>query len=561
MARYPEPIRGQGASSSRQTTGHIGKRLGLLCVLLLAIAMGGPVQVLKSPIGTAAWASSQSASYPFPGRAEDLQSGHYWYIRDKHWSGGSQEWAYDLLGVRFDSEEGWTTLNPGFSSATSNGSKILYGKPVHAIADGEVFACWRNAPENPAPGQRHSEAPGYDEDKTPRISFAGNFLFVELTNGQRVLYAHFQSGSIPASLCPISKTLFSTPVSAIAPAETRLPAGSRPQVKQGQFLGDVGNSGNSSEPHLHIHVQTAGGDPVRLRFRGVWVKSTELAGGIIDFPYRFWSYLDGDMLPLEPTAILPSYSRGFAEIARHGVRTTDYQFIFEHIARSGYRPVWVDGYDVNGQTYLNVIFRPADRVRWVARHGLSSRSYQAEFDKWTEEGFRLLQVDSYVEQGEIRYAAIFVKQSGPSWRAYHGRTADQHEASFQSLTRQGYRPVNISVVSVSGRIRVTALYEKKNVGSYYARTNIPVGEYQSEFNQNDRAGRQLVYLNAWTHRGRVFFSGIWNSATSGAFVARHGLTSSQYQTQWQQWTGQAYLTRFVTGYGIGSPRFAALWRK
>jgi len=26
-------------------------------------------------------------------------------------------------------------------------------------------------------------------------------------------------------------------------------------VKQGQFLGECGNSGNSSEPHLHFHIQ------------------------------------------------------------------------------------------------------------------------------------------------------------------------------------------------------------------------------------------------------------------------------------------------------------------
>lgn len=45
-------------------------------------------------------------------------------------------------------------------------------------------------------------------------------------------------------------------------------------VEVGQFLGRVGNSGNSSEPHLHIHAVKAGsgsvldGEGVSVRFDG-----------------------------------------------------------------------------------------------------------------------------------------------------------------------------------------------------------------------------------------------------------------------------------------------------
>src|SRR5262249_43777475 len=76
------------------------------------------------------------------------------------------------------------------------------------------------------------------------------------------------------------------------------------------------------------------------------------------------------------------------EVVRSQVPASSYQAVFERFANSGYRPVWVDGYDVNGQTFYNAVFRPADGVEWVARHGLTSAQYQAEFDAQVRAGFR-----------------------------------------------------------------------------------------------------------------------------------------------------------------------------
>jgi hypothetical protein len=41
--------------------------------------------------------------------------------------------------------------------------------------------------------------------------------------------------------------------------------------------------------------------------------------------------------------ILPDYSGGKAELAKHGVAAGNFQFVFNHIKNSGYRPVWIDG--------------------------------------------------------------------------------------------------------------------------------------------------------------------------------------------------------------------------
>jgi hypothetical protein len=250
------------------------------------------------------------------------------------------------------------------------------------------------------------------------------------------------------------------------------------------------------------------------------------------------------------------------EVARHGVRASAFQNVFNDITSNNCELFWLDGYDVNGNTYFNAIFRPATGKAWVARHGLTSAQYQAEFDLRKRQGYHPRLVESYLSGNNIRYAVIFTKADGIRWTAYHGKTANQHQTLFDSLTSNGWRPVNVSVVSIGGQRSYTALYVKTNVGSYQLKSFLTPTQYQIAFDANNRAGRQLVYLNAYKHNGGVRFSAIWNSATNGAFVAKHGLTGAQYQAQWSTWTGQGFSTQVVTGYSVGNQhRFAALWRK
>jgi murein DD-endopeptidase MepM/ murein hydrolase activator NlpD len=60
------------------------------------------------------------------------------------------------------------------------------------------------------------------------LSVDGNHLVLDLGNGVYAFYAHFQKGCIPLSVGD--------------------------QVKRGQFLGKLGNTGNTSAPHLHFHL-------------------------------------------------------------------------------------------------------------------------------------------------------------------------------------------------------------------------------------------------------------------------------------------------------------------
>jgi hypothetical protein len=334
-------------------------------------------------------------------------------------------------------------------------------------------------------------------------------------------------------------------------------------VKAGTYLGDEGKVGCASGDHLHLEAAFVNEkDPITEV--GGFVKDNEgskrnripricnIPGGI----FKSGATYQAENVPgnLKP---------GAAEVARHGLPSEDYQCMFDQAVSAGYRLEWVDGFSANGKLFFNVIFRPDKTGGWSAVHNFTGAQYQAEFDKRKGAGFRLKQVESYPVGNQIRYAAIFVKDGGPSVAAYHGLTATEHQQKFDELTAGPWKPKNISVVSLGGERFYAALFEKVGEGSSsQAKSFLTPAEYQKLFDENKEKGRQLAYLNAYEHQGQPRFSAIWNSATQGTFKARHGLSGGQYQQEWEGALQGGLLTRAVTGYEDGNTvRYAAVWRK
>lgn len=477
-------------------------------------------------------------AFLFPSRASDLRLTEYWTASAATHApagDGGQLFAYDMGVVGWDANaKQWSDLLPGGKS-TKNEDYRVWGKPIRAMADGTVVAFADQYNTNPSP----------PADLSPPDPVEGNHFYIQ-HGDELVLYAHLQRNTLNSALERVGAT-----------------------VRAGDYLGLAGNSGNSTAPHLHIHSIQATAPwmgPTRpLPFREAW--AIERSALSPPDPGGAWTKLTGLGPPAASSVIWPVgsapswYPPGWAELARHGIPASQYQTEFDRITKSGYRPVWVDGFTVGSQTYYNAIFRPADGVGWSARHGITGSEYQAEFNARTAQGWRLLHVDSYSTSAGIRYASIFVSSGGPGWVAYHGRSEGDHQQLFNQYTAQGFRPVVLSVASAGGQRWYTGFYEKKNVGSFWAKQALTATEYQTEFNQQAQAGRKLVYLNAYNDGSTVRFTAIWQSSANWPY-ARHGLTSSQYQTEFDNQLKQGLLTRAVTGYAWGNqPYYAAFWSK
>jgi hypothetical protein len=102
-----------------------------------------------------------------------------------------------------------------------NESYYAEGLDALAVANGTVVAVKDSIPEN---------VPGINSRAVPITleTVGGNHVIIDIGGGNYAFYAHLKPGSI------------------------RVKKGQ--QVKRGDVVGLVGNTGNSTEPHLHFHI-------------------------------------------------------------------------------------------------------------------------------------------------------------------------------------------------------------------------------------------------------------------------------------------------------------------
>ena len=102
-----------------------------------------------------------------------------------------------------------------------------------------------------------------------------------------------------------------------------------------------------------------------------------------------------------------TFGSGPRKVARHDLTSTEFYAFSGRAAASGYRPVFVDGELTADGVRFSGVWERRDKGRWISRHGLTSGEYQALFDKFTGEGYRLVHVSGYWDGEQERYIAVW----------------------------------------------------------------------------------------------------------------------------------------------------------
>lgn len=180
-----------------------GTTVALVAGLLVDVRMAG-----HAPTG--------AIDLPFPlegGRFAVLQGGGSMAL-NPHRAVPAQAYAVDIVGLD-DRGRRARGVRPAALDAYE-----IFDRTVVAPCDGIVSGMSDGMPDAPI-----------DRDGPPPAAPAGNHVLVSCRVGDAeitVLFAHFRQGGV-----------------AVARGD---------QVRRGAALGRVGNSGNSTEPHLHLHA-------------------------------------------------------------------------------------------------------------------------------------------------------------------------------------------------------------------------------------------------------------------------------------------------------------------
>jgi hypothetical protein len=178
------------------------------------------------------------------GGSNTLVNGHIHTLderveRFRPWRG--QSYALDFFGLGSFGlrASGWRPTDPA--------AYAIFGVDLRAPCDGAVVAA-------------EGDMPDFEVSQSDQVNRLGNYVILRC-GGAEIVFAHMRQGSV-----------------SVAPGD---------QVATGDRLGQVGNSGASTEPHLHIHAQRPApegappisGAPLALRIEGRFLVRGDRLGG------------------------------------------------------------------------------------------------------------------------------------------------------------------------------------------------------------------------------------------------------------------------------------------
>jgi murein DD-endopeptidase MepM/ murein hydrolase activator NlpD len=165
-----------------------------------------PVVVIRTPLAADNLVAANGPSNTSPHRRALIP------VNGRAWI--SQRYAIDWVEVYPDGK----TYQ---GDPLDNKNYKIYGSEIHSVADGVVTETKDGLPQNVPNAEKMAVPIDFE-------TIGGNHVIVDIGGGRFAFYAHMQPGSL------------------------RVKVGDK--VKTGDVLGLVGNTGNSSEPHLHFDL-------------------------------------------------------------------------------------------------------------------------------------------------------------------------------------------------------------------------------------------------------------------------------------------------------------------
>jgi len=180
-------------------------------------------------------AHASKAEYVFPLAKTNVMLANLPLNLTQHRQQHSQEFAFDIVGMGMDKSG---VLNTSNGAPTKLSDYIIYHKDIVAIGDGVVVEVAEGFPESRMGNPKEYTEAFFEtllKELVPKIGFknalCGNYIIIDHGNGEYSAYMHVSEGTIKKKVGD--------------------------HVTAGEAIAKVGNTGHSTEPHLHFQVMDA----------------------------------------------------------------------------------------------------------------------------------------------------------------------------------------------------------------------------------------------------------------------------------------------------------------
>lgn len=198
----------------------------------------------------------------------------------------------------------------------------------------------------------------------------------------------------------------------------------------------------------------------------------------------------------------------------------------------------------------------------IVKRTMSVKEFGKYSKRYSPKGYRLISLNGYDSKGRTRLAAVWEKKFGKPQIPVYELTSSAFQAAFNTHTGNGYGLISVDGYTVNGQTYYAGVFEKKRGGNWLAHHIMSESDFLKLNADYKKKGYRITHLTAYLFNRQPHYGAIWTKKSGGEWVVKHKLTPSQYQSEFNKYTGKRYRLTIVEGYYIGNAQYyAAVWEK
>jgi CubicO group peptidase (beta-lactamase class C family) len=237
---------------------------------------------------------------------------------------------------------------------------------------------------------------------------------------------------------------------------------------------------------------------------------------------------------------------------------------FKQYSDQGYRITDVDAYPTSsGLRYAMIWVKNTDRRGWAEHRDMTSEAYNKKWAEYKAKNYRPIDIEMYKNNGKWYYAGIWVENKERlSWKSNRNLTGKVYGEQFLVRKKAGFRLIDVEVTDTPQGPRYAAIWVQNKDKTQWAQLrNMSRTSYQAEVNKRSADNFRIVDFECYTISGQERYAAIWvKNKTGQATITRSGRNEVSFANYWRQYRDEGYrlidFERYNTPKGS---RYAGVW--
>ncbi|MEZ4868747.1 MAG: serine hydrolase [Caldilineaceae bacterium] len=263
-----------------------------------------------------------------------------------------------------------------------------------------------------------------------------------------------------------------------------------------------------------------------------------------------------------PSTLYDPDEIGWASI--RGLSSADFADHFNQM-KDDYLMLDIEVDEIDGQQRVSAIWqRNTDNRGWAEHRNLTSDEFHTKWVAYKDQGYRLIDQESYTLNGNRYYAGIWVQnKENLAWASYRDLTSDEFSQKFQEYKDAGYLMVDVEGYPTGAGLRYAMIWVKNSEKlDWVEYRNLSSEEFGQKFDELKDKYR-VWDIESYRYNGVQYYAAIWVENKNGrGWVEYRDMTATDYRNRWYRLRDLGYrLVDFEIYPTANGERYAGVWRQ